>query len=68
MIHKIKSCKGCIYYRYLALNSFACHYCIDTGELKGCRADNCDKKKMGRKRREIDNAEREEMLQDWRDL
>lgn len=42
-----KNCKGCIYRRPLRSNNTGqtvCNYLLDTGELRGCLADNCDKK------------------------
>lgn len=34
-----EGCRGCFYRRsMLGGNSFACHYCIDEGELRGCPA------------------------------
>lgn len=44
-----KSCKGCRYYRPLAEYSrcakWVCHYILDTGEPRGCSAENCTKKR-----------------------
>ncbi len=42
-----KNCKGCIYRRSLRSNNTGqtvCNYLLDTGELRGCPVDNCDKK------------------------
>lgn len=41
-----KNCEGCKYYRLLgdAAGLRACHYLLDTGEVRGCSADNCTKK------------------------
>lgn len=43
-----KTCKGCVYYRSLSENSPNlqpyCNYLLDTGEPRGCPAENCDKK------------------------
>lgn len=42
-----KNCKGCIYRRPLRSNNTGqtvCNYLLDTGELRGCPADKCDKK------------------------
>ncbi len=39
-----KSCKGCIHWRKFVPNSpatLACHYCVDTGKLRGCEPENC---------------------------
>lgn len=41
------SCNGCFYHRplsYLDENLKCCHYCIIEGKLRGCPADECDKK------------------------
>lgn len=42
------SCKGSLYRRPIGRNSryTICHYMIDTGEMRGCPADKCDKKVM----------------------
>lgn len=40
------SCRGCIYYRPFAGNPGSlkyCNYLLDTGEVRGCPADKCDK-------------------------
>lgn len=42
-----KNCKGCIYRRSLRSNNAGqtvCNYLLDTGEVRGCPADKCDKK------------------------
>lgn len=42
-----KNCKGCIYRRSLRSNNTGqtvCNYLLDTGKVRGCPADNCDKK------------------------
>ena len=43
-----KTCKGCVYYRSLSENSPNlqpyCNYLLDTGEPRGCPAENCKKK------------------------
>lgn len=36
------TCRGCIYNRYID-GSLRCNYALDTEELRGCPADNCDK-------------------------
>lgn len=36
-------CKTCKYYRVFTRNVFACNYALDTNELRGCDATNCDK-------------------------
>ena len=42
---KITRCTGCVYHRSLGSNSglnyYACHYCIDTGTLRGYSAEAC---------------------------
>ncbi|MCD7730293.1 MAG: helix-turn-helix domain-containing protein [Oscillospiraceae bacterium] len=43
------SCKGCIYHRSLSGTEHGgcgkgCHYALDTGELRECPAENCNKK------------------------
>lgn len=42
-----KNCKGCKYYRRFDVGrgGKACYYCLDTGEVRGCSPENCDKKK-----------------------
>lgn len=47
---KRKSCIGCQYYRPLSTSEkqYVCHYCIDIGEPRGCPADQCDKKVIGK--------------------
>ncbi len=40
------SCVGCIYHRQLGdAETWGCHYLLDTGELRGCPAHTCTKKK-----------------------
>ncbi|WMJ23477.1 hypothetical protein RBG61_02065 [Paludicola sp. MB14-C6] len=41
-----KTCVGCYYYRYISRSTllWGCHYCLDTGEPRGCDSENCDKK------------------------
>lgn len=34
-------CEGCIHWRQFGYGGKACHYAIDTGELKNCRAADC---------------------------
>ena len=39
-----KRCKGCIHHRKLQHcnnTTLACHYCIDTGMLRGCDPEEC---------------------------
>ena len=48
-------CKGCKYWRALAggqhmVGFYACHYLIDTGKMRGCDPENCDKKESGKKK------------------
>lgn len=40
------SCRGCLHWRRMGLNSRerVCHYLEDTGRLRGCPTDRCDKK------------------------
>jgi len=38
-----KRCEGCHYWRKFDAASYACHYCLDTGEPRGGRAENCTK-------------------------
>lgn len=40
-----ETCKGCYHWRELGDGHKACHYSLDMGELRGCRADVCDKKR-----------------------
>ena len=30
-----KGCRGCVHYRRIGAD-MACHYCVDTGKLRGC--------------------------------
>ena len=42
-----KNCKGCIYRRSLRSNNTGqtvCNYLLDTGKVRGCPVDKCDKK------------------------
>ena len=46
-----ESCEGCIYHRSLSDCSKGvpgCHYCLDTGNPRGCPIDKCDKKELGK--------------------
>ena len=47
------SCKGCLYRRPIGSNHryTICHYMIDTGEMRGCPADTCDKKVLRKRAR-----------------
>ena len=41
------TCRGCVYYRSLSESSRGkpyCNYILDTGEPRGCPAENCEKK------------------------
>lgn len=41
------NCKGCIYLKKLSRldgSIYACHYCIDTGKLRDCPPELCNKK------------------------
>lgn len=46
------NCKGCKYWRELSNRNgiVACHYAIDTGKLRDCDPENCDKRETGGKR------------------
>lgn len=35
-----KGCRGCVHYRRIGAD-MACHYCVDTGKLRGCEIKNC---------------------------
>lgn len=37
-----ETCRGCIYNRHID-GALHCNYALDTDELRGCPADNCDK-------------------------
>lgn len=45
-----KCCEGCLYSRPLFCRrestGFMCHYLYDTGQLRGCDPEKCDKKKV----------------------
>lgn len=46
------SCKGCGHYRTIGGNNSGergCHYLLDTGEPRGCSAENCTKKEPYRR-------------------
>lgn len=30
---------------------YACHYLIDTGKMRGCDPENCDKRETGRRQK-----------------
>lgn len=53
-----RTCKGCRYYRKFYGRQggwglgglYACHYCVDTGNLRGCTVEACDKKRGRRKK------------------
>ena len=44
------NCKNCTHYRLLrrgfAGDGYVCHYSLDTGNLRGCTADECNEKKI----------------------
>lgn len=41
------TCKGCIFNRNISGGGkTACHYCFDTGKLRNCTPDKCDKKSI----------------------
>ena len=52
-------CNGCIYWRCLNRSQNAqlkaCHYCIYTGQPRGCSADNCTRKTTKRVRKRFGN-------------
>ena len=39
-----KKCEGCHFWRKFDAVSYACHYGLDMGEPKDCRASNCNKR------------------------
>lgn len=45
------TCNGCRYRKMLFGNRTACHYAIDTGELRGCDVDGCFRYESGQKMR-----------------
>lgn len=45
------TCKGCRYRKMLFGNRTACHFAIDTGELRGCDVAECFRYDAGRKAR-----------------
>ena len=48
MLPKRPHCKGCRYYRHISSSpgNNGCHYMHDTGELRGCTAEECGKNKV----------------------
>ena len=57
MKHK-KQCDGCIYWRSLVNDLKACHYCIDTGKLRGCEPDeSCIRRENETKRKRFASNE-----------
>lgn len=38
-----EGCKGCGHYRPMYSNTKGCHYCYDTGLIRGCEVEDCDK-------------------------
>ncbi len=60
-----KNCKGCIYHRKIDCLSgkaiFACYYCIDTGKLRECKPEACNKKDTNANHRNTDKSS----LKDW---
>lgn len=56
-----KTCVGCAYYRPLCGNrgESYCNYILDTGEPRGCPAENCKKKNIYGGVYEKDNARAE---------
>lgn len=62
-----ESCKGCFYHRplcYADEDFKCCHYALIEGKLRGCPADECDKKLVVDKEteREIMKRYRNEMF------
>lgn len=56
-----KRCKGCIHHRKLqhCSTTLACHYCIDTGMLRGCDRRNAHITAMtGEAEKAFEGAER----------
>ena len=49
-------CQGCKYYKPLFYGSeaYACHYAIDTGQLRGCKSEHCDKRDTGKRKKKED--------------
>lgn len=47
------SCKGCIYRRVMTVGNAMkiCWYALDTGQIRGCPPDQCDKKQIGERER-----------------
>ena len=41
-----KTCRGCVYYRPLSWGepTLCCHYALDSGKLRDCPVENCEKK------------------------
>ena len=44
-------CKGCKYWRRLYDNRYACHYCIDTGKLRGGTVEDCTVREAGKRKK-----------------
>ena len=36
-------CRGCFYYRQFGNKEYACHYCIDTKDVRGIKPSECYK-------------------------
>lgn len=47
-----ETCAGCIYRRPISanVNQTICYYAIDTGGLRGCQPQECDKKVINERR------------------
>lgn len=59
------NCKGCIYYRKFASlyeTLYACHYCVDTGNLRECDPKVCDKKDTNPEHKVVDKSNLTEWL------
>ena len=52
----MSSCEGCRYYKRLGSSGGktikACHYCYDTGRVRGCAPERCDKREAEDDRRQ----------------
>ena len=47
-------CKGCKYWRRLyesGSNHYSCHYCIDTGKLRGGTVEDCTVREAGKRKK-----------------
>lgn len=55
------SCAGCFYWRDIGRcnHQKCCHYMLMTGELRGCKVEDCDKKLM------VSKYDDEKMVRDY---